>query len=57
MEFSPNVIKMFMFKISAKTYANRARRKGYKATVRFEGNNWFLLGGRWGVKLEDTGND
>jgi len=52
MKFDTSVSKMFMFKRSAEIYADKARQKGYKAKVTFEGNNWYLLGGRWSVKLD-----
>jgi len=53
MKINPNEINMFMWKWQAKLYAMRVRRRGYKATVVYEGENWLMLGGRWGVRIDE----
>jgi hypothetical protein len=53
-KFNTGVIEMFMWKWTAQFYAWRARRAGYTATVVYQGENWLLLGGRWGVSLDKS---
>jgi len=51
-EFNESVIQMFMWKSSARSYARRARRRGFAATIGEKQSNWLMLGGRYGVTLE-----
>ena len=42
----------FFFKIEAVFYAWRARRRGYRATIK-RSSNWYMHGGRWVVYLSE----
>jgi hypothetical protein len=53
MKYNTSVINMFIWKWQANRYAKKARKAGYLATVEKCGNNWYMLGGRWSVNIED----